>query len=59
MRKVISRNRQRSGTNTEQEVYKNTSIMESRYDKITSGNTCYLDTVSGLDKMKARLKIYA
>jgi len=59
MRKVISRNRHRSGTNTEQKMYKNTSIMESRYDKITLGNTCYLDIVYGLDKMKPRLKIYA
>jgi hypothetical protein len=61
MRKVISRNRQRGGTNTEQKVYtyKNTSIMAPRYDKITLGNTCYLDIVYGLDKMKARLKIYA
>jgi hypothetical protein len=59
MRKVISRNRHSSGTNTEQKVYKNTSIMESRNDKITLGNTCYFDTVYGLDKMKARLKIYA
>jgi len=33
--------------------------MESRYDKITLGNTCYLDIVYGLDKMKPRLKIYA
>ena len=33
--------------------------MESRYDKITLGNTCYLDTVYDLDKMKACLKIYA
>jgi len=59
MRKVISRTRHRSGTNTEKKLYKNTSIMESRYDKITLGNTCYLDTVYDLDKMKACLKIYA
>ena len=33
--------------------------MESRYDKITLENTCYLDIVYDLDKMKACLKTYA
>jgi hypothetical protein len=38
-------------------VYENTSIIESRNDKIILGNTYYLNIAYGLDKMNARLNI--